>query len=224
MAKLESSLMNMVLSLFVISLVMAAALGFVYNITKEPIAEAIKAKEVNAIKEVLPPFDNDPVSTITDIEGLSFYKATMGGEIVGYAAKTYTDKGYSGRFDLMVGFLPDGTINKTVVLQQKETPGLGNNILQPKFSDQFKNINIANLNDQLLSVKKDGGTIDAISAATISSRAYCDGIQKAYNAFITNYVNKPAGSVDLNTGDSESDVLSDTTINAESKESKGGRK
>ncbi len=224
MAKLESSLMNMVLSLFVISFVMATALGFVYNITKGPIAEATKAKEVNAIKDVLPPFDNDPVSTLIDIEGLSFYKATMGGKIVGYAAKTFTDKGYSGRFDLMVGFLPDGTVNRTVVLQQKETPGLGNNIMQPKFSDQFKNINIGNLKDQLLGVKKDGGTIDAISAATISSRAYCDGIQKAYNAFVMNYLNMPKEVFKTNTGDRELVPSSDIIIKADSKEGKGEQK
>lgn len=196
MAKLESSLKNMVLSLFGISLVMSAALGFVYNITKEPIAEVIKAKEVNAIKEVLPAFENDPVSTSVEMEGMIFYTATKDGKSVGYAVKTYTEKGYSGRFDLMAGFLPDGTINKVVVLQQKETPGLGNNILQPKFSNQFMNINIGDLKNQSLLVKKDGGIIDAISAATISSRAYCDGIQKAYNALMKNFVSTNAQSND----------------------------
>lgn len=201
MAKLESSLKNMVLSLFGISLVMSAALGFVYNITKEPIAEVIKAKEVNAINEVLPTFDNDPVSSSIELDGMIIYSATKEGKPVGYAVKTYTEKGYSGRFDLMAGFLPDGTINKVVVLQQKETPGLGNNIIQPKFSNQFININIGVLKNQSLLVKKDGGTIDAISAATISSRAYCDGIQKAYDALMKNFENTNAqgnDSTDIN--------------------------
>lgn len=187
MAKLSSSLKNMTLSLLLISAVMSAALGFVYNVTKEPIAEAARAKEVKAIQEVLPAFDNEPLTTASDIDGIVFYKATLEGKTVGYAAKTYTDKGYSGRFDLMVGFRADGSINKVVVLQQKETPGLGSNMTQPKFSDQFVNLTIANLPNSLLKVKKDGGTIDAISAATISSRAYCDGIQKAYDLFLKNY-------------------------------------
>lgn len=189
MAKLESSLRNMFLSLFLISLVMAAALGFVYNVTKEPIEQAAKDKEINAIKEVIPAFENDIVSTAKEIDGLTFYSAINKGSIVGYAAKTFTDKGYSGRFDLMVGFLPDGSINNIVVLQQKETPGLGSNMALPKFRDQFISLNIGNLADQKLKVKKDGGTIDAISAATISSRAYCDGIQKAYEVLKTEYLN-----------------------------------
>lgn len=168
---------------------MAAALGFVYNVTKEPIEQAAKDKEINAIKEVIPAFENDIVSTAKEIDGLTFYTAINKGSIVGYAAKTFTDKGYSGRFDLMVGFLPDGSINNIVVLQQKETPGLGSNMALPKFRDQFISLNIGNLADQKLKVKKDGGTIDAISAATISSRAYCDGIQKAYEVLKTEYLN-----------------------------------
>lgn len=187
MAKPDSTLKNMVLSLLGISLVMSAALGFVYTVTKEPIALAVKAKEVKAIKEVLPPFNNDPLLTGSEIEGITFYQAQQDGETVGYAVKTFTNEGYSGRFDLMVGFLPDGTINDVVVLQQKETPGLGSNMVLPKFSDQFLNLNIRSLKDSKLAVKKDGGTIDAISAATISSRAYCNGIQKAYDLFQKNY-------------------------------------
>lgn len=190
MAKPESSLRNMVLSLFGISLVMSAALGFVYKVTKEPIAAAVKAKEVSAIKEVLPAFDNDPVSTAMEINGMIFYYASNSDSVIGYAVKTFTEIGYSGRFDLMVGFLPNGTIHNIVVLQQKETPGLGTNMVLPKFKNQFLNLNIAKLKDNRLLVKKDGGSIDAISAATISSRAYCDGVQRAYNAFMENFAGK----------------------------------
>lgn len=168
---------------------MAAALGFVYNVTKEPIEQAAKDKEISAIKEVIPAFENDIVSTAKEIDGLTIYTAIDKGNIVGYAIKTYTDKGYSGRFDLMVGFLSNGSINNIVVLQQKETPGLGSNMSLPKFRDQFISVNISNLADQKLKVKKDGGTIDAISAATISSRAYCDGIQKAFDVLKNNYLN-----------------------------------
>lgn len=224
MAKLESSLKNMVLSLFGISLVMSAALGFVNQVTKGPIAEAIKAKEVNAIKDVLPPFDNDPVVTLREFDGIIFYSATKGGEPVGYAAKTFTEKGYSGRFDLMVGFLPDGTLNKVVVLQQKETPGLGNNILQPKFSDQFMNINIGELKNQSLSVKKDGGTIDAISAATISSRAYCDGIQKAYNALMKNIISDSIHGLSIDTLNAAVANDIENPMVVDDKENIGGRK
>lgn len=186
--KLESNLVNMVLSLLFISVAMAAALGFVYGVTKEPIEKANKAKEIQAIKEVLPAFDNDPTLTDTIINELTFYKGTQKGTFVGYAVKTYTDKGFSGRFDLMVGFKPDGSINNIVVLDQKETPGLGTKMKEPKFKDQFNNLDINVLPGQTVLVKKDGGTIDAITASTITSRAFCDGVQKAFDIMKKNFI------------------------------------
>jgi Na+-translocating ferredoxin:NAD+ oxidoreductase subunit G len=177
----------MILSLLLISAVMAAALGFVYSVTKEPIEKANKAKEIQAIKEVLPSFNNDPTKEVKVIDGLTFYPAKHDGKPVGYAVKTFTDKGFSGRFDLMVGFNPDGSIHNIVVLEQKETPGLGTKMKEPKFKDQFNKLNVGSLQGKVLKVKKDGGTIDAITAATISSRAFCDGVQKAYNLFIQNF-------------------------------------
>jgi Na+-translocating ferredoxin:NAD+ oxidoreductase subunit G len=185
--KLESTLKNMLLSLLLISAVMAAALGFVYNVTKEPIEKASKQKEIQAIKEVLPEFNNDPTSVFEILEGLAFYRATLDGKPVGCAVKTFTEKGFSGRFDLMVGLNPDGSICKIVVLEQKETPGLGTKMKESKFKDQFNQLNIGSLNGNIVKVKKDGGTIDAITAATISSRAFCDGVQKAYSLYMKNF-------------------------------------
>ena len=193
MAKLESNLKNMVLSLVFISMGMSAALGYVYLLTKEPIEKANKEKEVNAVKMVLPEFDNDPVKEMKTIDGLSFYPATKGGQFIGCAVNTFTDKAFSGKFTMMVGFLPDGTINKSVVLDQKETPGLGTKMKEPKFYSQFENKKF----EGELKVKKDGGDIDAISAATITSRAYCDGINRAYKLFVTNFSdNAKSNSVD----------------------------
>lgn len=199
MAKLESSLRNMVLSLLFISMGMSAALGFVYNLTKDPIAKAAKAKEVNAVKEVLPEFDNDPTTEVKVIDNLTFYPATKDGQPVGCAVRTFTDKGYAGRFDLMVGFLPDGKINNIVILEQKETPGLGTKMKEPKFKNQFNSIDIGSLQNKELKVKKDGGTVDAISAATISSRAFCDGVQKAYNLYMKNFTTASAIPADTTT-------------------------
>jgi electron transport complex protein RnfG len=182
--KLESNLRNMILSLFFISAVMAAALGYVYSITKGPIEKAKKDAETSSIKEVVPAFDNTP--TAKEIDGLTYYEVTKGGSPVGYAVKTFTDKAFSGRFDLMVGFLPDGSINQIAVLDQRETPGLGTKMKEPKFKDQFNKKNPGNWK---MTVKKDGGEVDAISAATISSRAFCDAVQRGYDGFIKNYGN-----------------------------------
>lgn len=198
--KLESTLKNMILSLLLISAVMAAALGFVYSVTKEPIEKANKAKEIQAIKEVLPAFNNDPTLEVKVIEGLTFYPASKDGKNVGVAVKTYTEKAFSGRFDMMVGFNPDGSIHNTVVLDQKETPGLGTKMKEPKFKDQFNNLNIGTLNGKEVKVKKDGGSIDAITAATITSRAFCDGVQKAYSLYKKNFTAQDTDSVPMNDG------------------------
>ena len=78
----------------------------------------------------------------------------------------------------MAGFKPDGTIINITVLEHKETPGLGTKMTEPKFKDQFSDKNPEQF---ILKVKKDGGPVDAITAATISSRAFCDAVQRGYN-------------------------------------------
>lgn len=185
MAKLESTFKNMLLSLLFISMGMSAALGFVYSLTKEPIEKANKMKEVQAVTEVLPEFDNDPTLDIKSLDGLDYYTATKAGEVVGYAVKSYTDKGFSGHFTMMVGFEPDGTIHNITILDHKETPGLGTKMKEPKFKDQFPG---KNPGDFKLKVKKDGGPVDAITAATISSRAFCDGVQRAFDGYKVNCI------------------------------------
>jgi Na+-translocating ferredoxin:NAD+ oxidoreductase subunit G len=180
--KLESTLLNMVLSLTSISLVMSAALSIVYLKTKSPIEEAAKTKENEAIEQVLPSFNSEPASSAINVQGTTIYEAKLGDSLVGYAVKTYTDIGFGGHIEIIAGFKPDGSIFNSFVLQHKETPGLGTKMTESKFRDQFKGKNPA---DFLLKVKKDGGQVDAITAATISSRAYCDALQRAYNALIT---------------------------------------
>ncbi len=182
MAKRESNLINMVLTLFVITLVSGGVLGYVYELTKVPIEKTKMANKVKAIKEVLPEFDNNPNETMwtTEVDGMTmeFYAATKEEKPVGTAVKTFSKNGYGGMLWLMVGFTPKGEIYKTKVLEHTETPGLGSNMSNPKFKDQFKG---KNPNDFKLQVKKDGGNVDAITAATISSRAFCDAVQRAYN-------------------------------------------
>lgn len=176
--KLESTLINMILSLVLISMVMSAALAFVYIKTKGPIEAAARQKEIDAIKQVMPQFDSDPVSAKTENDGLVIYRLSNRNEPVGYAVKTFTDKGFGGYIEIMAGFLPDGSIYNVSVLQHKETPGLGTKMSDLRFSRQFMGKNPAEFT---LRVKKDGGQVDAITAATISSRAYCDALQRAFD-------------------------------------------
>ena len=170
----------MILSLVLISIAMSAALAFVYLKTKEPIENAAKKKEAEAIKQVLPEFNSDPASAMTVKNGVTVYNLNRDDQPVGYAVKSSTEKGFGGHIEIMAGFLPDGTIYNVSVLSHKETPGLGTKMNEPKFSEQFKGKNPA---DFTLKVKKDGGEVDAITAATISSRAYCDALQRAYDSF-----------------------------------------
>jgi len=183
MAKTESTFKNMVLSLTLISLGASASLGFVYVMTKAPIEVSVLNKKLNAIRQVVPEFTNNPDEEMFRLptgegDSLDIYPAKKDGEIVGYAINTYTKKGFSGNISLMAGFKPDGSIINISVLEQKETPGLGTKMTEPLFKDQFNNINPSEFT---LKVKKDGGEVDAITAATISSRAFCDAVQRAYN-------------------------------------------
>lgn len=185
MAKKSSTLGNMLLSLIVIAVVAGAVLGFIYSLTKEPIAQVEKAKNEAAIKAVL---DKEGLE-ISHIEEYNINDLTYNvayndaNEIVGAAVKTYSGKGFSGKIELMVGLLPNGTINKISVLTQSETPGLGANMVNEKFKGQFNDKNPA---DFRLKVKQDNGDVDAITAATISSRAFSEAVQTAYDGFMKN--------------------------------------
>ncbi|WP_421918448.1 RnfABCDGE type electron transport complex subunit G [Marinifilum sp.] len=190
--KKESTFINMVLVLFIVTLVASAALGGLYELTKEPIAAAKLAKKLKAIKEVVPEFNNNPSEEMYSVDmptgdKLEFYPAKKDGKLVGTAVKTFTTNGFSGYIWIMVGFKPDGTINNYSVLEHKETPGLGTK-MEPWFktTDPTKAkccILGKNPGTAKLSVSKDGGEIDAITAATISSRAFLDAVQTAYNEY-----------------------------------------
>jgi Na+-translocating ferredoxin:NAD+ oxidoreductase subunit G len=188
MAKLESTLKNMALSLTLISLGASALLAVTNTLTLKPIEQQKIAKTVNAISQVVPEFDNNPAAEVFRVptgegDSLEIYTAKKGSVIVGYAVKSYTNKGFSGFISFMIGFRPDGSIVNINVLEQKETPGLGAKMVlqgtegKREFKDQFIDKNPATF---ALKVKKDGGQVDAITAATISSRAFCDGVQRAY--------------------------------------------
>ncbi|NCC74341.1 MAG: RnfABCDGE type electron transport complex subunit G [Sphingobacteriia bacterium] len=181
--KLESTFINMFLTLLIVTAISSLAAGVVYQLTKEPIAEVARQKQQKAIEQVLPGFTDTRQFSVmpeTGSDSLIFYEGSKDGEVVGVAVNTYTQLGYSGLIKIMVGFKPDGTLVSYEVLEHKETPGLGSKASDASFKDQFKN---QNLNTFKLKVAKDGGDVDAITAATITSRAVCDAIQRAYDAY-----------------------------------------
>lgn len=183
--KLESNFTNMVIVLFSVTLIASAAVGYVQTLTAGPIKAAKEAKQVNAIRQVIPgEFDNDPNADVWKVQTpdggeLEFYPAKKNGESVGTAVKTYTNNGFGGKIWLMVGFNPDGTVSNYSVLEHKETPGLGSKMDTWFTKDGKGNIVGKNPGTNGLKVSKDGGDIDAITAATISSRAFLDAVNRA---------------------------------------------
>ena len=180
-----STFPNMVITLVVVTAVSAVALGFVYQWTKEPIAQARLATQLKAIESVMSGYDNNPVEEkfflpTASGDSLACFPGKRGGTSMGVAIKTKSSKGYSGDIWLMVGLDTAGTIRNIVVIEHKETPGLGSKMTSEKFLHQFLNANPAATD---LRVKKDGGTIDAISGATISSRAFSEAIKLASDSY-----------------------------------------
>lgn len=185
--KMPSTLVNMIIVLVIVSGLSALILGFVHQITLNPIKQAQNAKELEAITDVIyTEFDNNPfeektiITTQDNRYKLKLYPARKDGKITSVAIKTFSNKAFGGRMELIVGFFLDGTISGYKVIRHSETPGLGSKVNDSKFHDQFQGINPGK---NLFKVKQDGGEIDAITAATISSRAVIDAIQRAFNAY-----------------------------------------
>lgn len=185
--KLESNFRNMVLVLFVVTFVASAAVGVVNTLTADKIAQAQQDKQVEAIRQVVAPFDNDPLTeadTVGTPDGgeLVFFPATKNGEPIGTAVKTYSNNGFSGFISIMVGFNPDGSIYNYSVLEHKETPGLGSKMGEWFVKGAKGDVTGKTPGTAGLQVSKDGGDVDAITAATISSRAFLDAINRASKA------------------------------------------
>ena len=136
MKKLESSLKNMVIVLTGVTVVAGALLGYVNELTKEPIAQANAKALSDAIAIVVPGFDNNPAEApeTIELEGVTYkiYKATKGGEFIGAAVESSAN-GFGGALNVLVGFDKEGNIIDYSLLSHAETPGLGS-----KAADWFK--------------------------------------------------------------------------------------
>lgn len=189
MSKKKDTFINMVVSLFVITIVAGFSLGFVNELTVGPIEKGKIERKVIALKMVLPEFDNNPVEQVLLInsdfakDSVEVYPAFKEGAFVGAAVIGSTEKGFSGLIKIMVGFTPDGIIQNIQVLEQKETPGLGTKMKDEKFLAQFREKNPSAFN---LKVTKDGGEVDALTGATITTRAFGEAVQMAYDEFVKN--------------------------------------
>lgn len=181
--KLENSLLNMFLSLTVICVVVGGLLGLVADVTAQPIQDAKDAAQKAAIAAVAPEFDAvaEP-QTVEQPNGVNaiVFAVSKGGEVVGHAVQVTTLKGFGGKVIIMFGFDLEGNITGYNVLDcSNETPGLGAKIPDWFQKGQKGDVIGKNPSTNNLTVSKDGGEVDAITAATISSRAFCDAIAQA---------------------------------------------
>ena len=171
-------ILQLILSLTLISAVCAAVLAIVNNATKERIANLATLKANNAARAVLPASVKaiEPVKDPADASLTAFigYADDAKTQVAGYAVPGLTAKGYGGNIRLMVGLNPDRTVISYQVLAAAETPGLGSNLTTPAFIARFKDQPAASVK-----VTKDGGKIEALTSATITSRAVCDAVADA---------------------------------------------
>lgn len=170
----------MLLCLTGVCLCCSALLAVTYALTLEPIAAAAQAKTNASVAKVLPPFEGDTQQLSVTYNGseCNYYRA----EGAGYAIISNT-AGFGGTLSLMVGITENGIVYNSLVLSHSETPGLGAKCQNDeRFLSQFRELDPA---QKKLAVSKDGGSIDAITASTITSRAYTLAVANALEIYKT---------------------------------------
>ena len=179
----------MLLSLLLTCAASGVILAGVNQLTAGPIALSEAAALERAIKEVTPAFDNNPLGEAykgitSDGDSLLIYPAAKNGQAAGVAVESYTRNGFNGEIRVIVGFDTEGTLINYSVLQHAETPGLGSKMEVWFRTDKNRQSVIGrSLAAGNLSVTKDGGEVDAITASTITSRAFLNAINRAYSAY-----------------------------------------
>ena len=187
--KLESTLLNMVLVLTGVAVVMGGILALVNHLTEGPISEVNKKKTDDGIKAVMVCDDLTLGKTDTVTQTINGKEYTYiiyqvkdaQGKDLGAAVES-TTMGFGGDLKVMVGFNPEGTILGYTLLAHAETPGLGAKA-DKWFQKGEKGDIVGKTPSEPLTVSKDGGQVDAITASTITSRAFLLAVNNAYNAY-----------------------------------------
>ncbi len=184
--------MRDIVELFVVLLIVcflaASSLAYVHKITEGPIAKQKRLKVLRAVEAILPPFSNKPTEdtlslSLENQEKLTFYLGKNAGQLTGVAFKVLTKEGFGGTIEMMVGISPEGSITGVEILSMVETPGLGAKISDPGFKNAFKEKSLENTNWAL---KKEGGDIDQITGASVSSKAVVKALKKSLEFFENN--------------------------------------
>ena len=190
MKKLKSSLINMVLVLTGVAVIMGGILAFVNHLTEGPITDQKAKALADGIKTVMGVDDLKVAKTDTvrqsDAKGkeltfVIYQIQDSKNQNIGAAVESTTG-GFGGDLKVLVGFNPEGIILGYTLLEHAETPGLG--AKADKWFQKGEKGNIIGLSPATpLVVSKDGGQVDAITASTITSRAFLLAVNNAYNAY-----------------------------------------
>ena len=195
MKKIESSLLNMVLVLTGVAVVMGCLLAFINHITCGPIDEQKQLALQNGIKTVMQADNLTVTSTdtikTTDAKGKQQVFIVYNNE--NGAAVQSSTMGFGGELKVLVGFDPEGKILGYTLLEHQETPGLGAKADQ-WFQKGQKGDIIGKNPAEGVTVSKDGGNVDAITASTITSRAFLLAVTNAYNAYKGNVTDAQSGA------------------------------
>lgn len=190
MKKLESSITNMVLVLVGVALITGCILAYVNHVTEGPIKEQAAKTLADGIKSVMGGVEltvEKSDSVKQEIKGKEFvfvvHKTVDANKNDLGVAIESTTGGFGGDLKVLVGFDKDGNILGYTILQHAETPGLGAKADKWFQKDGKGNIIGKNPGKDNLTVKKDGGDVDAITASTITSRAFLLAVTQAYNAY-----------------------------------------
>ena len=168
----------MIIVLALICLVVAAILGVVNNVTKPAIEANTQETVQNALTEVLPADSYDKVEfpdgsvTLSSGTAVTVVAVYQAGE-EGYVVEVLAPGGYGGDIDMMTGINTAGEVTGMSIISHSETSGLGSKSTDPNWQAQFKGTT------EDVSVTKDGGTINAITGSTITSRCVCNGVNAA---------------------------------------------
>jgi electron transport complex protein RnfG len=201
MKKLESSLLNMVLVLTGVAVIMGGILAYVNHLTEGPINEQKAKALADGIKTVMCVADLNvsKIDTIrqNDAKGkemtfIVYQTQDAQGKDLGAAVESTTG-GFGGNLKVLVGFDPDGKILGYTLLEHAETPGLGAKA-DKWFQKGEKGDIIGKDPIEPLTVSKDGGQVDAITASTITSRAFLLAVNNAYNAYMGSSVDAQTGA------------------------------
>ena len=175
MKKLKSTLPNMVIVLTSIAVIAGLALGYVNSITAEPIKQIKEHQLADGIKAVLAADELKVEEPVTLDNGAVVYRTDKG-----YAVKATDPNGFGGQLSVLVGFNEEGLIQGYQVLETSETPGLG--AKAGEWFQKGQKGDIIGKQAGNLSVTKDGGEVDAITASTITSRSFLRCVNAAYEA------------------------------------------